>query len=275
MRRISLLLAAALLVTSGILATNTGPFAGRSGQAEAAGVDPAHSYEFVTGSFEAKQATGVSFVISNPNPGQNASVVIQLFTVTTQVGGNFTVSVESLSTLTAVMPTSSTGPHFAKLSANLPNVVIQYRYVDAASAAHFVDAGDVRALPGPALGSVFVPVNPFRLCDTRNNANATQCVNNVLSLNETQHIRAAGVGGLPSNIRAVTLNLTVVTPASTGIFRLYPDLTPVPGTAAINFRASQNISNEVTVKVGSNGRIALTDPCCTAHAVLDVTGYFV
>jgi hypothetical protein len=114
-----------------------------AGAAEAPAGKP---WQWVTGSFEAKASTGISFLLSNPNT-TNASVTIRLFTATTQVGSDFTVNVQGRNTLTAILFANNTGLHFATLFSNTPELVIQYRHTDAASVSHFVDAGDVIPVP--------------------------------------------------------------------------------------------------------------------------------
>jgi hypothetical protein len=114
-----------------------------AGAAEAPAGKP---WQWVTGSFEAKQDAGISFLLSNPNT-TNASVTIRLFRATTQVGSDFTVTVQGRNTLTAIMFATTTGLHFATFFSNTPELTIQYRHTDASSVTHFVDAGDVIPVP--------------------------------------------------------------------------------------------------------------------------------
>ena len=272
MRRLSYLLSALLLVLAGAFAAYTGPLGGLSGTSEAAGVDAVHPYEFVTGSFEAKKDAGISFLISNPE-ATNASVVLQLFTATTQVGSNFTVNVQGRNTLTAILFATNTGLHFAKLSSSLPNVSIQYRHVDAASVTHFVDAGHVRAIALPPSG-LFTAVTPFRLCDTRA-GRGTQCDGRRIGPGGTLLAIVTGLGGVPASAKAVTLNVTVVGPSASGFVTLFPTGAARPGTSTVNFSAGQTIANGTTVKVGTSGNVSVYNALGTTDVLLDVTGYYV
>jgi hypothetical protein len=241
--------------------------------AQAAPVDAAHPYEFVTGSFEAKKDAGISFLISNPNPGVNASVVIQLFTATTQVGSNFTVNVQALNTLTAILFATSTGLHFAKLSSSLENVVIQYRHTDAASVVHFVDAGHVRAIPPKVVG-LFVPVNPFRLCDTRD-GQGTACQGSSLGASGELDVLAAGVGGIPVTATSLVMSVQATGGTATSYLTLYPDLTVRPSISQVTFGAGQTVTTSVTVKLGTNGRFTVFNKFGTVDVLADVAGYYV
>lgn len=247
---------------------------GRVPASEAAGVDAAHPYEFVTGSFEAKKDAGISFLISNPS-ATTASVVLQLFTSTTQVGSNFTVNVQSRNTLTAILFATATGLHFAKLSSSVDDVVVQYRYVDAASVTHFVDAGHVRAITPKATG-LFVPVNPFRLCNTLD-GQGTACQGKTIGANGTLNVVAAGVGGIPgSGVIAVALAGQTVSPTgSTSYLTFWPDLTTRPLISQMTFVQGEKASNTVLVKLGTNGRFNVFNKNGSTDVILDVVGYYV
>lgn len=272
--RLTYLLTALALVAAAAVFAFVGPLGGLSGKSDAAGVDAAHPYEFVTGSFEAKKDAGISFLISNPST-TSASVVLQLFTATTQVGSNFTVNVQPRNTLTAILFATSTGLHFAKLSSSVDDIVVQYRHVDAASVTHFVDAGHVRAITPRATG-IFVPVTPFRLCDTRA-SRGTACQGNPLTQGETYTVLAAGVGGVPgSGVLALTVNVTAVKGTSAGSFlTLFPSGTARPAVSTVNFPAGAIVANGATVKLGADGRVAVYNDTGTVDVLIDVTGYYV
>ena len=241
---------------------------------EAAGVDAAHPYEFVTGSFEAKKDAGISFLISNPSTS-NASVVLQLFTATTQVGSNFTVNIQARNTLTAILFATSTGLHFAKLSSSVDDVTVQYRYTDAASVTHFVDAGDVRAIAAKPVG-LFVPVAPFRLCNTLD-GQGTACQGDTIGANDSINVVAVGVGGIPaSGVIAVALAGQTVNPTgTTSYLTFWPDLTTRPLISQMTFTQGDKVSNTVLVKLGTNGRFNVFNKNGSTDVILDVVGYYV
>ena len=273
MRKASSGISTAVLVAVGLGLSFLAPPA-RLPVSEAAGVDAAHPYEFVTGSFEAKKDAGISFLISNPET-TSASVVLQLFTATTQVGSNFTVNVQGRNTLTAILFATSTGLHFAKLSSSLPNVSVQYRYVDAASVTHFVDAGDVRAITPKATG-LFVPVEPFRLCNTLD-GQGTSCQGKTIGAGGTLNVLAAGVSGIPaSGATAVALAAQTHAPTgSTSYLTFWPDLTTRPLISQMTFVQGEKASNTVLVKLGTNGRFNVFNKNGATDVLLDVVGYYV
>ena len=271
-QRLSYVLTSVFLVMAMAAWAWTGPLGGASDVSEAAGVDAAHPYEFVTGSFEAKKDAGISFLISNPN-SSSASVTLQLFTSTTQVGSNFTVNIQGRNTLTAILFATSTGLHFARLSSSLDNVTIQYRHMDAASVTHFVDAGHVRAIQ-PKVTGLFTEVAPFRLCDTRP-GRGTACQDKPLTAGETFPVTVAGVGGLPATgIRAVVVNVTAVKPTTPGYLTMFPTGSTRPISSTINFAAGAVIANGTTVKLGNGGQISAYNPAGTVDMVIDVLGYY-
>jgi hypothetical protein len=264
-----------LLFTAAAVFSFTGPLGGLRGVSDAAAVDPAHPYEFVTGAFEAKKDAGISFLISNPNPGVAGSVTIQLFTATTQVGSNFTVNAPALDTLTAILFATTTGLHHAKLSSSLDNVVIQYRYTDAASVIHFVDAGDVRAIPRPATGLAFKPLVRNRFCDTRDNGNGTACVNNRLSAGEDVAFTVGGIAGIPSTAQAVSFVVRALSPTATSYMVFYPDGVTRPGFIQYAFDTSGVDVTQLTVKLGTNDKMRMYNKAGSTDVILDAVGYYV
>lgn len=86
----------------------------------------------------------------------------------------------------------------------------------------------------------------------------------------------AGRCGIPATARALVLNLTVVQPTAAGYLTLYPANFPVPATSTLNYRPGQSRANNATIALGAGGALAVRNAQAsgTAHAILDVTGYF-
>jgi hypothetical protein len=123
-------------------------------------------------------------------------------------------------------------------------------------------------------GAVYVPLTPARILDTRNGTGG-------LSGPFTNHsARPFGVTGgvVPSSATAVTGNLTVTGQTSSGYLFIGPLATNNPGSSTLNFPVGDDRANAVTVALGS-GTLSITfvapSSGPTAHAVFDVTGYFV
>jgi hypothetical protein len=95
---------------------------------------------------------------------------------------------------------------------------------------------------------------------------------------------AQGLCGVPVGAKAITANLTVVGPAKAGDMAMFPTGGTVPQVSSLNFAALEPaLGNGAIVPLGPSGAPDLslgtyillngTVPG-TAHAVIDVTGYF-
>jgi hypothetical protein len=80
---------------------------------------------------------------------------------------------------------------------------------------------------------------------------------------------------IPSDAVAVTGNLTVVGQTAKGYLSLTPAPQTTPTTSTLNFPSADVRANNVTVPLGSNGRVwVVYRGSGTAHAILDISGYF-
>jgi hypothetical protein len=86
------------------------------------------------------------------------------------------------------------------------------------------------------------------------------------------------VAGVPARSadpapRAVLINLTVTNPSQTSFF----SVDPAGGTiraSDLNFAPGQTRANLVVAQVGIDGRVRLYNAEGTAHAVIDLLGWF-
>jgi hypothetical protein len=133
--------------------------------------------------------------------------------------------------------------------------------------ARFVDDGTHRRR--------FNSVTPCRLIDTRGTA-GVPIGGPALSSGATRNFTLTGQCGIPAGVRAVAVNLTVVTPSQLGDLRLFP----TGGTATssnINFRANQTRANNATLSLSASGQVSVTCAMAaagTTHFLLDVVGYY-
>ncbi len=130
--------------------------------------------------------------------------------------------------------------------------------------------------PGPlshlhASGS-FVSLPPSRVLDTRTGTGATGPV----SPNTTITIPVTNRAGVPSNVSAVVLNLTVTDTNAPGYITAWPSGTQQPTTSNINFQPHQPPTpNLAIVKVGTDGKINLINASAgTSHIIADIAGYY-
>jgi hypothetical protein len=87
--------------------------------------------------------------------------------------------------------------------------------------------------------------------------------------------RSVGATSIPADAVAVTGNLTVTGQTAKGYLTLTPTPQPTPSVSTLNFPLGDTRANNVTVPLGDGGRTWLVyRGSGTAHAVLDVTGYY-
>ena len=126
----------------------------------------------------------------------------------------------------------------------------------------------------------FFPIVPCRAADTRNVS--APALTDYASRSFPVH-GGTTTCGVPGTAKAVTFNVTVVSPTCGGWLGIYPSSSGFSGTSTINFNAGEAaIANGAIVPVSpvANGVSVLWGDYCspngnsTAHVILDVTGYF-
>ncbi len=133
-----------------------------------------------------------------------------------------------------------------------------------------VDAGTLSyatagKVPSAAAGK-FVPVQPARIMDTRTGFPVRPGSSHV--------VEVAGKAGIPKDVSAVAVNLTVTEPTSFGHVTAHPFGEVKPDTSNVNYDEQETVPNYVIVPV-KDGRISLSNEGQgTAHLIADVAGYF-
>ncbi len=117
----------------------------------------------------------------------------------------------------------------------------------------------------------FYTVAPCRAFDSRSPAAASP-----LRAGASAQVAVAGRCGIPATAKAVSLNVTVISPSAGGHLRLFASGSPRPGTSSINYSSGQTRANDAVVSLGVDGAVVVSvgQPSGTTHAVIDVTGYF-
>jgi hypothetical protein len=122
-------------------------------------------------------------------------------------------------------------------------------------------------------GDTYHPMSPARLLDTRSGNG----LSGKLTANTPRTFTVAGRGGVPSNAKAVTGNVTVVNSSAGWAVYLGPAPIAAPTTSTVNFTAGQVAGNNLTVALSSTGTLSATyisSAGATTDLVFDVTGYY-
>lgn len=113
-----------------------------------------------------------------------------------------------------------------------------------------------------------VPVAPTRFLDTRLSSGPVPGRGSV-------SFRAAGVNGLPADIAAVVVNLTVTEATSFGFITAYASGAEKPNASNVNYAAGQTVPNLAVVPVGADGRVTVFNTTSgSVQLVADVSAYF-
>ena len=126
-------------------------------------------------------------------------------------------------------------------------------------------------------GSRYISAAPARFLDTRVAGDVTggTPLANGVPLAVGIGGRTVGAVSIPADAVAVTGNLTVAGQTAAGYLSITPTAQPAPSTSALNFPKSDVRANNVTVPLGAGGKVWIVyRGSGTAHAVLDINGYY-
>lgn len=128
-------------------------------------------------------------------------------------------------------------------------------------------------------GYKFVPIVPCRVVDTR-----TSTVPNFPNPNGPPQVTGAGRTfqirgrcGVPTAAQAVTVTVTVVTPAGMGFISLFPGGTSYPGISNVNFSGGEAaVANGAVVMLGPNTApdLSAVSGVTNTDVLIDVLGYY-
>ncbi|HEX3128907.1 MAG TPA: M12 family metallo-peptidase [Thermoanaerobaculia bacterium] len=121
----------------------------------------------------------------------------------------------------------------------------------------------------------FYTVAPCRAIDTRN-ANGP-LGGPELSGGQTRTFTVVGSCGVPADAKSVVVNVTAVSPAAEGNFQIFPGNAFPLGTSTLNYSAGQNVANNATLTLATNGTGTIgvkNGGAGVVDFVLDVIGYY-
>jgi hypothetical protein len=88
-------------------------------------------------------------------------------------------------------------------------------------------------------------------------------------------VKFAGNGGIPADVTAVVLNVTVTAPTAAGDIVVYGDGSARPSSSNVNFVKGQTVPNQVIAPVGADGKVDLYNASTgSTDLIADVAGYF-
>jgi hypothetical protein len=125
---------------------------------------------------------------------------------------------------------------------------------------------------GPA--GLYTPVVPSRITDTRTGGGQPNA-GHPLQPGGTLTVTVAGAGDVPaSGVAAVAMNVTAVSPTSSGYVTAYPAGSSQPVASNLNFVGGETVPNRVIVPLGSSGSVSFYNATGTTQLVVDVDGWF-
>jgi hypothetical protein len=130
-----------------------------------------------------------------------------------------------------------------------------------------------KAIPTDAV--TFVGIAPCRLVDTRPAFGFSgQYGPPLLANGGPRSFDLTGRCGIPAGAQAVSLNVTVVSPAGPGYVVVYPKGTGLPNVSTVNFAAGAVLANAAIVPLGMDGGVTVLASGTSTDVLLDVNGYF-
>ncbi|MCU1367075.1 MAG: hypothetical protein JWN39_2714 [Ilumatobacteraceae bacterium] len=152
--------------------------------------------------------------------------------------------------------------------------------VAAAMAAATVTAiGLVQAAGADGTSSVFVPITPCRLIDTRAGSDNVGTRGTPIGSGEAASFQVTGANGnctIPSSATGIATNATAVNPTTSSYITIYPaGADPRPTASNLNFvGGSAPTPNQVTVGLSAAGAIGVYNLSGTVDLIVDIVGYY-
>ena len=140
--------------------------------------------------------------------------------------------------------------------------------------------GGIRTMTDVSPLIPFVAVRPCRLVDTRGSTSPNfpagygppglaGGVPRNFDLNSAAHC-----AGIPAEVEAYSLNVTVTNTQGPGFILIYPQGGIQPTVSTLNYVAGQTIANAAIVPAGTNGGVTVIAGVSGTDLVIDINGYF-
>lgn len=121
-------------------------------------------------------------------------------------------------------------------------------------------------------GSVFVPIEPHRLFDSRDGLGLDGA--GQFPADSTTVVPVVGAA-VPTGAVGVVMNLTAINARGTGYVAVYPADASRPDTSNLNKVGPGPIANSVTVRLGAGGDLAIYNFGGATDLIGDLAGYYV
>jgi hypothetical protein len=119
-------------------------------------------------------------------------------------------------------------------------------------------------------GGQIYPLSPSRLMDSRNGFGTPK---GPFDATEVRNLTVTGVGGVPSDAKAVIVNVTGTQSTSGSFLTVFPTGDKLPTTSNVNLDLGDPAPNLVMMKVGAGGQISISNDRGLAHVIVDVMGF--
>ncbi|MEQ1702073.1 MAG: YncE family protein [Ilumatobacteraceae bacterium] len=138
--------------------------------------------------------------------------------------------------------------------------------------------GIVNATVSSGPKSVYVPIVPCRLADTRGGMSTVGLRNTPIGPAEFHSFVVHGTNGnctIPSGATAIVANVTAVNPTARGYMTLWPAGESMPTASSLNYLAGQApVPNAVTVTLSGGGKMSVFNSAGTVNVIIDIAGYY-
>jgi hypothetical protein len=119
-----------------------------------------------------------------------------------------------------------------------------------------------------AMDGLFRPLVPARIFDTRDGTGK-------LGPGQSVDVQVAGNGGVPPiGAEAAVLNVTATGATAPSYLIAYPSGSTRPTASNVNFTAGATLPNRVMVKLGTAGRVTISNAAGWVDVVVDVGGWY-
>ena len=132
--------------------------------------------------------------------------------------------------------------------------------------------------PTASARSVFVPITPCRIMDTRPAPDNVGVRTSPLGAGDTHTIDVRGVNGnctIPTAAVGLSMNITITNPTASSFLTVFPADVSRPLASNLNWVAGQAATpNAVTTNISANGKISFFNLAGSVDVLADIVGYY-